>query len=230
VGAIVCDGDEPVGAIVACVEDADAFTERDERFLDAVASILGAVLQRDAAAADRPPGEQGSPSEETFARLFSASPDAIVLIVPHDPDGSWPIVDCNEAACAMNGYERDELIGRSIDVLNLTPGTPRERRAYLARLRRKRVISLETHHRRDGRVIPVEVSTSLVTLGDRESCWASTGTSATAGGPRRSCGRATSPCAAPTTSAAACFRGSSGPRRRSARAWPTMSTTTRSRC
>ncbi len=116
--------------------------------------------------ADRP---ELPDTEEQFRQLFAASPDAIVLIDPSDPDVSWPIVDCNEAACRMNGYAREELIGRSIDVLNLTEGTPQERATYLARLQRKGVIKLETNHRhRDGHVIPVEVSTSLVVIGGRE--------------------------------------------------------------
>jgi PAS domain S-box-containing protein len=36
-------------------------------------------------------------SEQLFQSLFNASPDAIVLIDPHHPIISWPIVDCNEA-------------------------------------------------------------------------------------------------------------------------------------
>ena len=108
-------------------------------------------------------------NEQQFHQLFSASPDAIVLIDPHHPTGSWPIVDCNEVATTMNGYSREELIGTSIDSLNTTKGTPAERAAYLERLRREGVISLETFHRhRGGHIFPVEVSTSLVNLGGRE--------------------------------------------------------------
>jgi PAS domain S-box-containing protein len=108
-------------------------------------------------------------SEQQFRKLFEASPDAIVLIDPHDPDGSWPILDCNEAACKMNGYSREELTGESIDILNISRGTLEERATYLSRLRRDSVISLETFHRhKDGHVFPVEVSTSLVTFGGRE--------------------------------------------------------------
>jgi PAS domain S-box-containing protein len=108
-------------------------------------------------------------SEEQFRQLFEASPDATVLIDPNDTSESWPIVDCNAAACRMNGFSRGEIVGRSIDVLNGTTGTREERAAYLDRLRREGVISLETDHRhKDGHVFPVEVSTSLVTFGGRE--------------------------------------------------------------
>ncbi|MCX6028489.1 MAG: PAS domain S-box protein, partial [Chloroflexi bacterium] len=71
-------------------------------------------------------------SSAQFRTLFEASPDAIVLVDPHD---RWPILDCNPAACQMNGYTRDELVGQSIDVLNLTPGGPTERAEYMESIR-----------------------------------------------------------------------------------------------
>ena len=107
-------------------------------------------------------------SETLFRGLFDLSPDAVVVIDPHD-SVLWPIIDCNMAACVMNGYKRQELIGQSIDVLNLTSGTPEERTAYLDQLREAGNIKLETHHRRkNGEVFPVEVSTSLIQVGERE--------------------------------------------------------------
>ncbi|MFL5796650.1 MAG: PAS domain S-box protein [Actinomycetota bacterium] len=107
--------------------------------------------------------------ERQFQHLFQASPDAVLLIDPDDPSVSWPIVDCNEAACRMNGYTREELVGRSVDMLNVSPGSPEERARYLERLRRDRVISVEAEHRyKGGRIFPVEVSTSLITFEGRE--------------------------------------------------------------
>ncbi len=34
-------------------------------------------------------------SETLFRALFDLSPDAVVVIDPHDPNVSWPIIDCN---------------------------------------------------------------------------------------------------------------------------------------
>ena len=108
-------------------------------------------------------------SDLPFRQLFAVSPDAMILIDPDDPNISWPIVDCNEAACRMNGYTREELIGTSIDIFNVSDGTREEREEYFARLRRERNILLETFHRhKDGHAFPIEVSTSLVLLGGKE--------------------------------------------------------------
>jgi diguanylate cyclase (GGDEF)-like protein/PAS domain S-box-containing protein len=108
-------------------------------------------------------------SEALFRALFELSPDAVVLIDPHDPHVSWPIVDCNAVACQMNGYHRSELIGQSIDILNLSSGTQAERIAYMKNLREKGVVKLEADHRRtNGDVFPVEISTTLITVGERE--------------------------------------------------------------
>ena len=108
-------------------------------------------------------------SEALFRGLFDLSPDAFVVIDPHAPNNTWPILDCNTATCLMNEYERDELIGQSIDILNTSPGTAAERAAYLKRLREAGHLKLEADHRRkSGEVFPVEVSTSLITVGGRE--------------------------------------------------------------
>lgn len=108
-------------------------------------------------------------SQQLFQGLFNASPDAIVLIDPHHPTISWPIIDCNDASCQMNGYTREEMIGQSIDLLNTREGTKEERAAYFSLLRQKGIIHDEFVHRsKDGRIFPVEVSTSIVNLSGRE--------------------------------------------------------------
>jgi PAS domain S-box-containing protein len=108
-------------------------------------------------------------SEARFRQLFTTSPDAILLLDPHAADVPWPIVDCNEVASQMNGYTREELIGQSIDLLNVEGEIRVDRQTYLDRLRREGVLHIEDVHRhKDGHVFPIEVSTSLLTLGGRE--------------------------------------------------------------
>jgi PAS domain S-box-containing protein len=108
-------------------------------------------------------------SQELFQELFNASPDAIVLIDPNHATISWPIVDCNNACCRMNGYTREEMIGNSIDLLNINAGTIEERITYLEFLRTEGVFHSETVHRhKDGHVFSIEVLTSIITIGGRE--------------------------------------------------------------
>jgi PAS domain S-box-containing protein len=109
-------------------------------------------------------------SEERFRLLFEASPDAIFLIDPHDPERLWSIVDCNQSACTMNGYTRTELVGQSIDLLNLHQGTREDFAVSLETLRREGVVhGIEVHHtHKDGRVFPIEYSTTLIKVGERE--------------------------------------------------------------
>ncbi|HET9913855.1 MAG TPA: PAS domain S-box protein [Anaerolineales bacterium] len=101
-----------------------------------------------------------------FRTLFEASPDAILLL---DPSNNWSIIDCNTAACQMNGYHREELIGQHIDILNATPADPDKWEEHLERIRQQGILRYEINHRRkDGSVFTVEVSNSLIHFGKRD--------------------------------------------------------------
>ncbi|MBA3946332.1 MAG: PAS domain S-box protein [Herpetosiphonaceae bacterium] len=126
-----------------------------------IASLLSAEM-----VAHQQANEALRESEGRFQLLFEHSPDGVVLIDPHHPSGSWPIVDCNAAFCRMNGYTREEFVGQFIDMLYVNPA---ESGDYLARLRIVGMLNLEALHRRkDGTVFPVEVATALVQLNGRE--------------------------------------------------------------
>ncbi|HSB00894.1 MAG TPA: PAS domain S-box protein [Anaerolineales bacterium] len=101
-----------------------------------------------------------------FRTLFEASPDAILLL---DPADKWRIVDCNTSTCQMNGYDRAELIGQSIDILNTSPDQPFARTEYLQKIHEHGILRYEnTHRRKDGAIITVEVSAALIQFGKRE--------------------------------------------------------------
>jgi diguanylate cyclase (GGDEF)-like protein len=69
----------------------------------------------------------------------------------------------------MNGYDREELIGHSIDILNKTPVSPTANSAYLKQIRESGNLKLETFHRhKNGTIFPIEVSTTLIQVGERE--------------------------------------------------------------
>lgn len=108
-------------------------------------------------------------SEEYLRLLFEHSPDAILLIDPHSTPVPWAIVDCNAAAGHMNGYTRAELIGQSIDILHTSASDPDALALHLTRLRETGLLQYEkVYRRRDGQLLPVEVSTSIVTIAGRE--------------------------------------------------------------
>ena len=89
-----------------------------------------------------------------------------MLIEPH---GNWPILDCNTAACEMNGYTRSELIGQPIDILNPNPFGSSKRDEYVENIRRVGILRYETPHRRkNGTEFLIEVSTSLISPGGRD--------------------------------------------------------------
>src|SRR5687767_7948147 len=107
--------------------------------------------------------------EERFRLLFEHSPDAIFVMDPHHPAIPWRVLACNDVACQMNGYTRDELLGRSIHVLDPGENLWIDDAPFLERLRREGAIHGVTPHRRkDGSIFHIEFSTSLVTIDGRE--------------------------------------------------------------
>ncbi|GGR67837.1 hypothetical protein GCM10008959_32480 [Deinococcus seoulensis] len=107
--------------------------------------------------------------ETRFRALFERSADGLVLIDPHDPDVPWRIVDCNEAFCRMNGYDQEDLIGASIDLLHPYPMMAQEGAELLQWIREEQPVHGEgAHLHRNGTVFPIESASSIVTVGGRE--------------------------------------------------------------
>jgi len=111
-------------------------------------------------------------SEELFRILFNNSPDAIWLIDPHHPEVPWMIVECNEMACRMNGYSREELIGQSGTLLQVETeltGDDKEENDFLEKVRQAGTLHFEGKHRRkDGTVFPIDISTTLLIIDQQE--------------------------------------------------------------
>ncbi|HEX4005827.1 MAG TPA: PAS domain S-box protein [Acidobacteriaceae bacterium] len=106
--------------------------------------------------------EEQSRLERRFRQLLEAAPDAIVEV---SADGA--IVLVNRVAEEMFGYQRDELLGRSVDSLvpdAVRPDHHRHRDSYLGHPRTRSMGSgLELHaRRRDGTLFPVEISLSPI--------------------------------------------------------------------
>ena len=83
-----------------------------------------------------------------------------------DTDGRFTFV--NEAAAAMLGYTREELVGQPISLIN-PAATPARLAQVWARLRGTGSFTSESVHRRkDGSELPVEITTSYVTFAGKE--------------------------------------------------------------
>jgi PAS domain S-box-containing protein len=93
--------------------------------------------------------------------LIQLAPDAFFLA---DLEGRY--VEVNQAACRMLGYERDELVGKQILDLIAAEDAPRLAADRSAMLASERTITSEwTLRRKDGTMLPVEVSANIIADG-----------------------------------------------------------------
>jgi two-component system, sensor histidine kinase and response regulator len=101
--------------------------------------------------------------------LWDKAPLSIMLFDPGDPQIPVKIVDCNPMACAMHGYNRMELIGQSIDLIEANPWAGQHSAGWIASIRRKqRTEGSARHKRKDGTIFDIEYFTSLLVIDGRE--------------------------------------------------------------
>jgi two-component system, cell cycle sensor histidine kinase and response regulator CckA len=135
-------------------QEPDLFSEVAD---DLAAALYGMDLQELGTRA----GTRLRESEERYRLLFNASRIAIFI---ETIEGG--ILDCNEAACSMLGYTREELVGMS--VADLVPEYLRPRLEGMIRSERDTggLLVEAENVRSDGTVIPVDVSTRLLETAD----------------------------------------------------------------
>ena len=109
-------------------------------------------------------------SRELFARIFSASPNPMLI----NRIGDHRVVEVNDAWCVFFGHTRGEVVGRTLEALDVLV-EPADRARIDALLRaRGAVRNFELHVRgRGGEVREVLLSGELVEL-DGERCVIST--------------------------------------------------------
>ncbi|MBV8488514.1 MAG: PAS domain S-box protein, partial [Planctomycetaceae bacterium] len=103
-------------------------------------------------------------SERRARALFDGIHDAVLV---HDWRGR--ILDANPAACQQLGYTREELLGMTTSQIDVD--TPKSAGGFLERLKcqfQEGALAYEGLHRtKDGRTIPVEITTSTIQFGNQ---------------------------------------------------------------
>jgi two-component system, cell cycle sensor histidine kinase and response regulator CckA len=102
-------------------------------------------------------------SEERFRRIFDVIPEPLVL---SDVDGN--VVNCNDAFCAGVGCSRDEVIGKSPQVVAAWLNHELRRKLYAELVDRKAVDGLEfKFRRRDGQIRTMLLAARLFDISGR---------------------------------------------------------------
>ncbi|GAB4417926.1 MAG: hypothetical protein Kow00106_13880 [Anaerolineae bacterium] len=83
-------------------------------------------------------------SEEKFSRAFRASPDAMVINTLYE----GRFVDVNDSFLEMVGYDRDDIIGRTLDEVEVWPNAEERRAIFDAMVEQGAVRNLEVTFRR----------------------------------------------------------------------------------
>ena len=110
--------------------------------------------------------EELANSEIRFRQFFEGASDPIFLV---DPD-TGRIHDVNPRGCKLLGYRREELLGMTVQDL-AAPEQGTSPAGLLSKLRPRTAGpgTVQTHHRhRDGRLIPISLTRSLIKVGGRD--------------------------------------------------------------
>lgn len=130
----------------------DRFTGQRRRLEEAVEA---AVLAR----------KQLAASETRYRLLFEHSADPVYL---HGLDADAEptrFIAVNDAACELLGYTREEMRGLTPRVIDAAPAPGQLRRKMRELLKQGTVHYESVRRRRDGELIPVEISSSLSEVG-----------------------------------------------------------------
>ena len=105
-------------------------------------------------------------SEEKFSSIFNHIPDAAFY---QGTDGT--ILDINSAFTGLFGFTREDIIGKHIDSIGLYPPSRiKEGNIFTLNSLKQNIVNLETTRmKKDGSLIPVRISTSLVKINNKTS-------------------------------------------------------------
>ena len=106
-------------------------------------------------------------SETRYRSLFEQSGEAIFILSTEGKE-LGKILSANRSACRMHRYTEKEMLSKFITDIN-TQESAKKAPTRLNRILRGRHLRFEAEHKRkDGSVFPVEVSTSLMKIGNEK--------------------------------------------------------------
>ncbi len=149
------------GRIVAVGGVANKETDYDEgdvRQLTLMMDSVWKIVERQRAVAGL------KQSEERYRVLFERSDDGIIILGAEGPEAGQ-ILDCNEAVVKCHGFSREEILAMNITELEATV-SKEEIADRMERLLAGEWLKFEAiHHKKDGTLVPVEVSAGCLEYG-----------------------------------------------------------------
>jgi two-component system cell cycle sensor histidine kinase/response regulator CckA len=152
------------GRIVAVGTVANKETE----YLDSDVENIGGFMTSAQHILDRKRADDAlHESEKRYGALFNGITDAV--LAHHITDDGLPgdLIEVNDVACRMLGYTRDELLNMGIGDIDAAESTVDVRRTVEQLRSGQDVLFEQTHVKKDGTRIPVEVHSQTFTFKDR---------------------------------------------------------------
>ncbi|HTR37825.1 MAG TPA: PAS domain S-box protein [Bryobacteraceae bacterium] len=151
-----CEG-VTIGALAIYASEPDAFGAEELMLLDELAGDLSHGIEGHRRDADHSRAEEAlRQSAMEFRALFDAANDAIFIM-----DLKGRLLEVNQVACQRLGYSREELMQMTVDDID-SPAFRELQPARLAQLLERGQSLIESAHvRKDGKELPVEISSCL---------------------------------------------------------------------
>jgi PAS domain S-box-containing protein len=151
---------QPVGVLSIQSYTPNAYTPEDLRILQALADYCAGALERLRV-------EEVVRQREELNRAIVATAMDGYYALDFAGDAGGAIIDVNEAYCRMTGYSREELLRMRVNDLEANE-SPEEVARHSQRIMAAGGDRFETRHRRkDGQILHVEITASLLAGGDR---------------------------------------------------------------
>jgi PAS domain S-box-containing protein len=99
-------------------------------------------------------------SEKWYRSIFDNATDGVIVL-----DKNGIIVNVNQKACEIHGFERDALIGINVELLEPASGK-KNHEEIMARILGGETLMYETeHYRKDGSKVSLEISSKAIEIG-----------------------------------------------------------------